>query len=106
MLRLNCNSVLLLFSLHGPQWEKLLALIACETDNCHSYMSHVMRKPDFRLCENKGADQLWSITAQLTSAFVFAARIVKLVFFLSMKFQVSCSDSKISLLLKYEISSF
>ena len=43
-----------------------------------------MRKPDFCLCENKGADQLRS---KPISAFVFA--IGEYDFFLSPKFQVS-----------------
>ena len=34
-------------------------------------LSHVMRKPDFCICENKGADQLRS-NLKLISAFVFA----------------------------------
>ena len=37
-----------------------------------------MRKPDFGLCKNKGADQL-------CSAFVFAIRIVQSLFFLNFK---------------------
>ena len=59
-----------------------------------NYMSHVMGKPDFSLCE-KGADQLCSnctadqVTAQLISAFVFATRIVPFLFFLNPKFQAS-----------------
>ena len=35
-----------------------------------------MRKPDFYLCENKGADQLRGNTAKLISAFVFSTQIV------------------------------
>ena len=30
-------------------------------------MSHVMRKPDFCICENKGADQLCGLSASLFS---------------------------------------
>ena len=38
-----------------------------------NYMSHVMRKPAFCICEKKGADQLCgSPTADLISAFLFA----------------------------------
>ena len=40
-----------------------------------------MRKPDFCLCENKGADQLrgsFAVTVKLISAFVFATRIVNI----------------------------
>ena len=43
-----------------------------------------MRKPDFCLCENKGADQLRS-----NSAFVFTTRIVQFLFFLNPKFKAS-----------------
>ena len=46
----------------------------------HGYMSYIMRKLDFCLCENKGADQLCSI-----SAFVFATGIVQFLFFLNPK---------------------
>ena len=52
-------------------------------------MSLVMRKPAFCICENKDADQLRSVTAQLISAFVFASQIVQSLFFLNPKFQVS-----------------
>ena len=45
-------------------------------------MSHVMRKPDFCLCKNKGA-------YQLCSYFVFATWIVQFLFFLNPKFQAS-----------------
>ena len=46
--------------------------------------SRIVRKPDFCLCENKGADQLHS-----NSDFVFATRIVQFLFFLNPKFQAS-----------------
>ena len=40
-------------------------------------MSRAMRlKPDFCLCENRGADMLCSNSAQLISVFVFATQIV------------------------------
>ena len=52
--------------------------------NFSSYLSRIMRKLDFRLCENKGA-----VTAKLISAFVFATRIVQSLFFLNPKFQAS-----------------
>ena len=42
----------------------------------HVYMSRSMRKPDFWLGENKGADQLCSY-AQLISPFVFTTWIVQ-----------------------------
>ena len=41
-----------------------------------------MRKPDFCICGNKGADQL-------INAFVFASQIVQSLYFLNPKFQVS-----------------
>ena len=47
-------------------------------------MSHVMRRPAFCICENK------EVTAQLTSAFVFATWIVRSLFYLNPKFQASC----------------
>ena len=47
-----------------------------------------MRKPDFCICENKGADQL-SVTAKLISAFVLATQIVQSLLYLNPKFQVS-----------------
>ena len=49
-----------------------------------------MRKPDFCLGENKGADQLrGNREADLISAFVFATRIVQFLFYLNPKFQAS-----------------
>ena len=47
-------------------------------------MSRVMRKPTFRICENKDADQL-----RVISAFVIATRIVQSLYFLNPKFQAS-----------------
>ena len=47
------------------------------------YMSRVMRKPAFYLCENKEADQLIS---NCTFAFVFAKKILKPIYFLNRKF--------------------
>ena len=44
-----------------------------------------MRKPDFCLCKNKGADQL----RKLISAFVFATPIVQSLFFLNPNVQAS-----------------
>ena len=68
-------------------------------------LSHVMRKPDFCLCANKGTDQLCSnctadqiscaVTAQLICAFVFATcfcymdSTIPLLFYLYPKFQDS-----------------
>ena len=50
-------------------------------------MSHIVRKPDFSLCENKGADQLRSnCTAKLISAFVFATQMVQCLYFLNPNF--------------------
>ena len=54
----------------------------------HIYMSRVARKPDFCLCENKGADQLRS-NCEADQRLCFRY-----------------TDSTISLLLKSEISSF
>ena len=48
------------------------------------YMSHVMRKPDFCICENKGAYQLCG-----NSDFVFATEIEQSLNFLNPKFQDS-----------------
>ena len=45
-------------------------------------MSRIVRKSDFCLGENKGADQL-------RGNFVFATRIVQFLFFLNPKFQAS-----------------
>ena len=47
-----------------------------------------MRKPAFCMYVNKDADQL-PIAAQLISAFVFAIRIVKSLYYLNPKFQAS-----------------
>ena len=47
-----------------------------------------MRKRDFCLCENKGADQLRG-NREADHAFVFATRIVLFLFFLNPKFQAS-----------------
>ena len=49
-----------------------------------------MRKPDFCLGENKGADH-FAVTAKLISTFVFATRIVQFLFYLNPKFQASSS---------------
>ena len=64
---------------------------AAEINQCRCYqMCHVMRKPYFSLCENKGADQLRSnFTAKLISAFIFATPIVQSFFFLNPNFQAS-----------------
>ena len=45
------------------------------------YMSLVMRKPAFCICENKDT--------KLISAVVFAIRIVQSLFYLNLKFQAS-----------------
>ena len=52
------------------------------------YWSHIMRKPTFYICENKGADQLRS-TAKLISAFVFATWILQFFYFLNPNFPAS-----------------
>ena len=43
---------------------------------CISYLGLILRKPDFCLCENKGADQLRS-NCKADHAFVFAKWIVQ-----------------------------
>ena len=48
------------------------------------YMSRIIRKPDFCICENEDADQL-----PLIRAFVFAIRIVQSLYYLNPKFQAS-----------------
>ena len=56
----------------------------------HVYLSRVVRKPAFCICENKDADQLrGKVTAKLISAFVFATRIVQSLLYLNSKFQAS-----------------
>ena len=52
------------------------------------YLSRLMGKPTICLGENKGADQL---RGYLISAFVFATRIVRFLFYLNPKFQASSS---------------
>ena len=48
----------------------MLIVILFNHIGCHvQYVSRVMRKPDFCICENKDADQL---RGDLISAFVFA----------------------------------
>ena len=47
-----------------------------------------LRKSTVCICDNKGADQL-CITAKLISAFVFATRIVQVLYFLISKFPAS-----------------
>ena len=47
-----------------------------------------MRKLDFCLCKNKGADS-FAVTVKLISAFAFATQIVQFLFFLNPKFQAS-----------------
>ena len=54
---------------------------------CH--MGRVMRKPDFVYAKTK-AQISCAVTAQLISAFVFATRIVQLLFYLYRKLQDSC----------------
>ena len=49
-----------------------------------------MGKPTICIGENKDADQL-AVTAKLIIAFVFATRIVQLLFYLNPKFQASSS---------------
>ena len=49
----------------------------------HCHMSHIVRKQDYCLCENKGADQL-------ISTFLFITWTVPFLFFPTPKFQASC----------------
>ena len=59
------------------------------------HMSRSMRKPDFCLCENKGA-----VTAKLINTFVFATRIVHFIFFIVRKFQplaIFCACAALSM---------
>ena len=49
---------------------------------------YIVRKLDFWLCDNKGADQLRS-NCEADHAFVFATLIVQFLFFLNPKFQAS-----------------
>ena len=82
LLRIKCNQNIMKLFFH-------LNLKEFKNDTNQSHLSRTMRKPDFCLCENKGADQLRSITAKLISAFVFATRIVQFLFFSNTKFQAS-----------------
>ena len=50
-----------------------------------------MRKPDFAYAKTM-AQISCAVTAQLTSAFVFATQIVQSLFFLDAKFQASSRD--------------
>ena len=59
----------------------------------HAFMSLVVRKPAFCICENKNANQLrgdheliFAVTAKLISTFVFATRIVQYLVLLNPKF--------------------
>ena len=51
-------------------------------------MSHVMRKPDFCICEKK-AQISFMVTVKLISAFVFATWIVQSLYFVNQKFLAS-----------------
>ena len=53
-------------------------------------MSFILGNPDFCLCKNKGADQLFSncaVTAEQISAFVFAIPIIQFLLYLYPKCQ-------------------
>ena len=60
-------------------------------------LSRVLRKPTISIHENKGAEQIRSVTAKLISAFVFATQTVQFCYFL--KFPASshllCLDSSV-----------
>ena len=53
-------------------------------------MSRIVRKREFGLCENKGADQLRG-NREADQRLFFATRIVQFLFFLNPKFQASSS---------------
>ena len=55
---------------------------------CHIYMSGIMRKTAFCICENK-TQLSFAVAAKLISAFVFATRIVQTLYYLYLKFQAS-----------------
>ena len=52
------------------------------------YMSFVLRKPPFCICEKK-TQISYAVTAKLISAFVFATQIVQSLYCLNPKFQAS-----------------
>ena len=54
----------------------------------NKYMSLVLRKPAFCICEKK-TQISFPVTAKLISAFVFATQIVQSLYFLNPKFQAS-----------------
>ena len=61
-------------------------------------MSRIVRKPDFCLCENKGADQLRGnreadqrLCFRYSDSTIFATRIVQFLFYLNPKLQASSS---------------
>ena len=96
-----CGVALLgsLLALFGYYWqrrakakENTAKLTARMTGNLEeevcNHISHVMRKLDFRVCENKGQISR-EVTAQLISAFIFATKIVQFLFYLNPKFQAS-----------------
>ena len=62
--------------------------VFCTAYSVVYYLSLVLRKPAFCICENKDADQLRG-TAKLISAFVFATRIVQSLYYLNPKFHAS-----------------
>ena len=57
------------------------------TKQVNLHLSHVVRKPAFCICENKGADQLCG--NQFITAFDFSTHIVQFPFHLNSKFQTS-----------------
>ena len=79
---LKCNIVV-----QNIKWNKIVKLLHAFLYKYY-HLSRIVRKPDFCLGENKGADQL---RGNLISAFVFATRIVQFLFYLNPKFQASSS---------------
>ena len=52
-------------------------------------MNHVVRKPAFCIYAKTKTQISFAVTAKLISAFVFAIRIVQLLYYLNPKFQAS-----------------
>ena len=72
------------------QYDYIISTLRGDNSNslCVHKLSHVMRKPAFYICQNKGADQLWGYRAA-HQRLVFTTKVVQLLYFLSPKFQAS-----------------
>ena len=81
-----------LYSTHLKTWGCSVFLSPCleflNLFKALDYMSLVMRKPDFCICENKDADQLCR-NRTADQRLCFATWIVQSLFFLNPKFQAS-----------------